>query len=243
MINKIFIWRLHFLTGFINFDDLNLKFNIIKFNEINLLLTAQQPSNQYLQELNTLITDVLSLYKNNQQETTNDRILGIHHGGKQALIVFECLFQGKKIAVKIYKPIITHLIVHTVAVSYLMKHLDDFNNFFPDQQINLSFPLTIALGLPISSNYVHPISILVQEWIEDSDEIHKVYPREHVNIIRAIIRKLTVDWGFMVDIMSKNWLVVKHNRKITYVDLILFNPTGNILEKIKDWTNKLEYIF
>ena len=219
---------------------MDLKFNIIKFEEINLLITARHPSNQYLQELNTLIKDVLFYYKNNYQDTTNKSILGIHPGGKQVLVVVECLLQGKKVAVKIYKPIITHLIVHTVAISYITKHLEEFNNSLSNQQINLSFPLTIALGQPTSSDFVNPISILIQEWIEESEEIHKVYPREHVNMIRTIIRILTVHWGFMVDIMSKNWLVVAQNQKLTYVDLVLFNPVGEILEMIKDLTKKLD---
>ena len=88
-------------------------------------------------------------------------------------------------------------------------------------------------------NIVRPVSILVQEWVSDSEAIHKIFPKDHVTIIRDLIRKLTFNKGFMIDIMSKNWLVTKENNKITYVDLVLFNPTGKILEKIKFYIENL----
>lgn len=184
---------------------------------------------------------MLQCFKDNIQEFDNKNILGRHAGGKQVLAVYECLFQGKKVAIKIYKPIITHLMIHSLAINYIMNHFEAFNEPLSGQNISLSFPATIALGQPFSSNFIRPISILIQEWIGDSEEIHKVFPREHVNMIRSIIRKLTIHWGFLVDIMSKNWLVTSNKHKLVYVDLILFNPTGLILEKIKNWANELDY--
>ena len=219
---------------------MNLKFNVIKFEGVNLLITAHQPSNQYLQELNTLVKDVLTSFQNNSFNFTNANILRTHPGGKQVYLVYECLFQDKKIAIKIYKPIITHLIVHTVATNYILSNIIEFNENLDKYSINLSIPQTIALGQPTTANFIPPISILVQEWIEDSIEIHKIFPRDHVNIIRTIIKKLTTDKGFMVDIMSKNWLTSDGKSKLTYIDLILFNPTGSILENIKTWAKSLE---
>ena len=53
------------------------------------------------------------------------------------------------------------------------------------------------------------------------------------------MKVLTSDNGFMVDIMSKNWLASTDN-KVNYVDLVLFNPKGKILEKIKFLAQQLE---
>ena len=67
-------------------------------------------------------------------------------------------------------------------------------------------------------------------------------------MIKSIIKYLTTENGFMVDIMSKNWLASAKNdlsgdseeHLLYYIDLILFNPMGKILEKIKYWTQILE---
>ena len=229
-----------FLSDFINFDNLELEFNIIKFEGVNLLITENHPSNNYLQELHALVKDVLTAFRDNSFYFSNENILGTHPGGKQVYIVFECLLRGRKVAVKIYKPIITHLIVHTVATKYILENAQEFDKSLTKFSINLAVPQTIALGHPTTDNFVPPISILIQEWIGNSIEIHRVFPRDHVNIIRTIIKKLTSEKGFMVDIMSKNWLMTENNKIMSYIDLILFNPTGSILEKIKNWTKKLE---
>ena len=70
-------------------------------------------------------------------------------------------------------------------------------------------------------------------------EIHRLVPKDHASIINSIIRQLTSNNGFMVDIMSKNWLVSENNI-INYIDLVLFNPKGNILDKIKFFTKQIE---
>ena len=91
----------------------------------------------FLQELHELISDVISIYANNSATFKNKNILKAHSGGKQALKVFECILDGKKVAVKIYKPIITHLIVHTIAITFLMNNIEKLNADFDDIPINL----------------------------------------------------------------------------------------------------------
>ena len=203
-------------------------------------MTSENPSIDYLQELKVLVEAVLSAFRNNVLPDSKKNIIQVHSGGKQVFKVYECLFQNKKIAIKLYKPILTHLIVHTVAITHILRHIGEYNELINDKIMSLSFPNTIALGQPTSMNIVPPISILVQDWIGDSEEIHKILPTEHITIIKSLIRKLTIEEGFMLDIMSKNWLVSKNEHKLFYVDLILFNPKDKILEKIKSWLKDLE---
>lgn len=187
-----------------------------------------------------MLDNIIDIIRTNSSINSYKNILQKHPGGNQVYHVFECLFQGKKVAVKLYKPIATHLVVHTIAITYLLQKNSEFDQLIKNQTFNLSFPKTIAVGNPISMNFVPPISILVQEWVSDSETIHKIFPRDHVTIIHDLIKKLTLNKGFMLDIMSKNWLVTTKDTKITYVDLVLFNPTGRILEKIKYYSENLE---
>lgn len=191
-------------------------------------------------ELHELLKEVINLFANEKAQPNNKNIIQKHSGGKETLGVFECLLDGKKVAVKIYKPIITHLIVHTIASTYLMNNIDYFNSALIDQNIKLTFPKSIALGYSTSNSLLSQVAILVQEWVENGEEIHKSFPLDHINIIRSLVRVLTTEKGLMVDIMSKNWLKTEDNY-VTYIDLILFNPKGPILEKIKKWALELDF--
>lgn len=79
--------------------------------------------------------------------------------------------------------------------------------------------------------------VLVQEWVNNSKEIYKIYPKEHVQIIGNIIKTLSKD-KFVIDIMSKNWLISEDNN-LYYVDLILFNPKDQLSDQIKRLANEL----
>ena len=183
---------------------------------------------------------MLSSFRNNSLPDSNKNIIQVHYGGKQVFKVYECLFQNRKIAIKIYKPILTHLIVHTVAITHILRKIGEYNELINNKIMSLSFPNTIALGQPTSMNFVPPISILIQDWIGDSEVIHKVLPIDHITLIKSLIKKLTIEEKFMLDIMTKNWLVSKNENKLFYVDLVLFNPKDKILEKIKGWLKDLE---
>ena len=104
---------------------------------------------------------------------------------------------------------------------------------------------SIAIGHAFSTFLLSPASILVQEWVENGQEIYKTYPKEHVQIIRSIVKTLTTENGLMVDIMGKNWLTATttKNNRLEYIDLVLFNPRGPILEKIKKWALDLNALY
>ena len=231
------------MSDFINIDHLDLPFSIIKFDEFNLLINSENTSQSFLIELQSLVKDILFLYANHKKDSSNENIINIHPGGKQAFLVFECMLDNKKVAVKIYKPIVTHLIVHTIATIFVQQNIEQFEGNYQGGTIKLALPSTIALGYSSSNALLSQVAILIQDWVENGEEIYKVYPKDHVAIIRSIIKKLTTDNGLMVDIMSKNWLSGNLDNQVTYIDLILFNPKGKILEQIKTWAKELNYQF
>ena len=114
-------------------DDYDYSFNFIKFNTVNLLLTAKKPSIEYLQELKELLDNIIEIIRSNSPIDSYKNILQMYAGGNQVYHVFECLFQGKKVAVKLYKPIITHLVVHTVAITYLSEKNSEFDQIINSQ--------------------------------------------------------------------------------------------------------------
>jgi hypothetical protein len=223
-----------------NLDDFQISFHLLESNDLKLLVSGNNLSEEYLAEIHSLIRAVIEVFNKRVTDYDKNVIIASHQGGKQAFIVFECILKGKKVAVKLYKPIVTHLIVHTVASDYLIKNIAEFNKELQNTSIHLSFPQTYGLGqIKFLDKNLPSISILIQDWIENAEEIHKILPKDHVIIIKSIIKKLTAEKGFMVDIMSKNWLASKTN-EIKYIDLILFNPKGQILEQIKYWSKILE---
>ena len=209
---------------------------MIKNSGVNLLVKSNFTTNDFLNGLKDLISSVIFDFKNNLISQRKGNIFIRHQGGKQTYAVFECRILDKKIAIKLYKPITTHLIVHSVAREYITHYLSNSPEF---KDFTLYFPDTIAIGQIKPDNNFPSISILVQEWIDNTEEIHKIFPKNHVVIIKTIMKVLTSDNGFMVDIMSKNWLASTDN-KVNYVDLVLFNPKGKILEKIKFFAQQLE---
>ena len=205
------------------------------------MINSPTPSMAYLQDLHDLLKEIISLFANKKDHSTNKNIMNIHPGGKQTLQVYECVLEGKKVAVKIYKPILTHLIVHTIATEYIMSNIDYFNTAL-DKPLTLHMPRILALGYTASNSLLSQVSILIQEWVDNGQEIYKQFPQDHVKIIRSIVKKLTTENGLMVDIMGKNWLKTEKNH-LEYIDLVLFNPKGPIVKKIKKLATDLNFHF
>lgn len=226
---------IEFLSDYIGLNDIDLNYVVFKSTDFNVLVKQTYYEDESVTEMQKLLSDIFTNFSLNSLNYNETNIITKHSGGKQAFTVYECWFQNKKVAIKLYKSIVTHLIVHSIARDYITKYLTNFNDF----DIKLFFPDTIAIGqIKLRSGKVL-YSFLIQEWVEKSEEIHKFFPKEHVTIIKKIIKKLTTDNGFMVDIMSKNWLATENN-VINYIDLVLFNPKGKILEKIKYLTQQIE---
>ena len=151
---------------------------MIKNSGVNLLVKSNFITNDFLNVLKDLISSVIFDFKTNSISQRKENIFIRHQGGKQTYAVFECHILDKKIAIKLYKPITTHLIVHSVACEYITHYLSNSPEF---KDFKLFFPDIIAIGQIKSDNNNPSISILVQEWIDNTEEIHKIFPKNHVD--------------------------------------------------------------
>ena len=159
-----------------------------------------------------------------------DLIINVHPGGRQTSVVYEVKLANKTVAIKIYRYIVNHLLIHTMASNYLSQS-QEFRNYTKEIEVNgnILFPKTLAIKI---SEKQDNRAILIQEWIKNGQDIYVKYPNNHVQIIRDITRIISQKFSFMVDIMTKNWQINDQDN-LYYSDLILFRPNGELLDKIK----------
>ena len=177
----------------IKIEEIAGNFEVKKLTSTSKILLDSKSIREESIQKNDLIALVVKIENILKIETDLKNALGnddirIHKGGKQALNVFESTVNGKKYAIKVYRPIISHLLIHTFATNFLGSKTE-LNQILEKYHFpgKLKFPKTYAIKLSEESN---PRAILVQDWVDETNSIYELYPTTHVQILNELVKAI-----------------------------------------------------